>query len=48
MADCLNLAQFLPTFTNHHKLLVNETKDLGPIEGPSGAGMHQTWFNFVA
>jgi hypothetical protein len=48
MAGCLNLAQFLPTFTIHHKPLVNKTKDLGPIEGASGAGLHQTWFSFVA
>jgi hypothetical protein len=42
MAGCLNSAQFLPTFALDHKDLVNQTKDIGRIEGVTGAGLHHS------
>jgi hypothetical protein len=40
MAVCLNIAQFLPSFTTQRKNLDKRTQDIGRFHGAVGAAMH--------
>lgn len=43
VADCLNLAQFVPSFDESRNLFVKNGQRVRQFQGGGVAGMHQTW-----